>query len=173
MCPDWELILWPFSVWDNAPTNWATWPEPQLSTFKQINKKTLPPSTVLHTFPNAVCDESWPIMSYHHLGYRDWSRGRCVTQRGPMRDFLWDLTNNHWKKEAHTFWLITSHDDIAQGLMEDMSTAVSCLEEACLCWQRRPTLGKEVKWRAANSGSPDDMVWGPGFGHLWIHYVHL
>ena len=24
MCPDQELDLWPFNVWDHVPTNWAT-----------------------------------------------------------------------------------------------------------------------------------------------------
>ena len=26
MCPDWELNLQPFGVWDDVPTNWATRP---------------------------------------------------------------------------------------------------------------------------------------------------
>lgn len=57
-----------------------------------------------------------------------------------MRAFLWDLTDSHWKKEAHIFWLITSHNNTAPGLMADMSTSISCLEEACLQWETRPTL---------------------------------
>ena len=26
MCPDWEFNLQPAGVWENTPTNWATWP---------------------------------------------------------------------------------------------------------------------------------------------------
>ena len=25
LCPDWELNLQPFGVWNNAPINWTTW----------------------------------------------------------------------------------------------------------------------------------------------------
>lgn len=65
-----------------------------------------------------------------------------------MSAFLWDLTDSHWKKEAHIFWLITSHDNIAPGLTADMSTAISCLEEACLHTGRQPSKGSRT--RAAN-----------------------
>ena len=27
VCPDQELNPQPFGVWEDAPTNWATWPE--------------------------------------------------------------------------------------------------------------------------------------------------
>ena len=30
MCPDWNLNLQPFGVWDDAPTIWAIWPRPYL-----------------------------------------------------------------------------------------------------------------------------------------------
>ena len=26
MCPDWDLNMQPFGVWDDAPTSWTTWP---------------------------------------------------------------------------------------------------------------------------------------------------
>ena len=29
MCPDWRLNPQPFGVWEDAPTNWSTWPGPK------------------------------------------------------------------------------------------------------------------------------------------------
>ena len=36
VCPDWELNLQPFGVWDDAPNNWATLSGHNSRTFKQV-----------------------------------------------------------------------------------------------------------------------------------------
>lgn len=52
-----------------------------------------------------------------------------VTQGGPARASLGDLTHSQCETEAHTFWLIISHDVRALGQLADVSTALSCLEK--------------------------------------------
>ena len=34
--PDWELNSQPSGAWDDAPTNWPTWPEQKLLFFKNF-----------------------------------------------------------------------------------------------------------------------------------------
>lgn len=111
---------------------------------------------MLHTFPNGMCDQSWPVMVYQDLvSVQDlgtWSK------EGQWESFygIWPTITGR-KKLTLSGWLL-SHDNIAPGLMADTSTAVSCSEEACLCWEKR-----KIGARAANSGSPDDRVWAPEF----------
>ena len=39
MCPDQESNLQPFGIWDNAPTNWATWPGQKLFFIKKYMER--------------------------------------------------------------------------------------------------------------------------------------
>ena len=48
MCPDWELNLQPFKVWDNTPTNWASQPGPMVN-LKGLNSS--PSCSVLRNKP--------------------------------------------------------------------------------------------------------------------------
>lgn len=94
-----------------------------LSTFKPTNKKCPCPPLCSTSSPIGCVigpDQSWFNM-IQGIGIDP--RHRQVTQRKPLRAFLWHLTHSHWKKEAHTFWLITSHDDTIPGQMADMSTS--------------------------------------------------
>ena len=82
------------------------------------------PVTVFHPTPMGCVispGQSWFTMTWT-VGIGP--RGRYVTQGEPIRAFQWDLTHSHRKKEVHTFWVITSNDDTALGLLVDMSTAV-------------------------------------------------
>ena len=54
MCPGWESHPQPFGVWNNAPTNWATWPGPDARLFN-MTYITLWDCYFLTLFPATYC----------------------------------------------------------------------------------------------------------------------